>query len=103
MDEYIFDDNDQPKRVPFGASMLYWAKNDDKRRVAKDKIGDVTISTVFLRLDHGFGEGKPILWETMIFGGINDHYQDRYTSKEAAVKGHKRCLEAVKKGVKIDE
>lgn len=52
-------------------------------------IGDIYVSTVFLGLDHSFGsfgECKPVLFETMIFGGEHDQYQE----------GHKRALEMVK-------
>ncbi len=42
------------------------------RLVAKTEVGDVRISTVFLGLDHNFGEGDPLLFETMIFGGSHD-------------------------------
>lgn len=48
----------------------------------------VKISTVFLVLDHGLGQGIPVLWETMVFGGALDGEQDRYTSRKAALAGH---------------
>lgn len=41
-----------------------------ERHVAQTRIGNVWVSTVFLGLDHNFfGEGPPILFETMIFQG----------------------------------
>ena len=69
----------------------------------------VRVSTVFLALDHSFTDGPPVLWETMVFGqGDGDEYQERYTSYEDAVEGHKRACEfafgnAVKRGIKIGE
>jgi hypothetical protein len=60
--------------------VLAWAKwfEKDCRKVARTKIGASTVSTVFLGLDHNFsGEGRPVLWETMVFGGKLNRNQDR--------------------------
>ena len=72
-----------------------WFKTAD-RHVAKDSVGDVKISTVFLGLDHGFSGGPPLFFETMIFGGKHDGYQDRYSTWDEAVAGHRRAVEMVK-------
>lgn len=67
------------------------------RHVAQDMVGDVRVSTIFLGLDHQWGQSpEPILWETMIFGGAHDEYQARYTSYEAAIAGHHRALALVR-------
>ncbi len=50
-----------------------WLESAD-RRVGETIVEGVRVSTVFLGLDHGWGEGPPILFETMIFGG--EHNQD---------------------------
>lgn len=58
------------------------------------------VSTVFLGLDHNFWRRpeddplgyKPILWETMVFGGSLDGEQRRYTSREEALKGHRALV-----------
>ena len=70
----------------------------DHWRVARDVIDGVVVSTVFMGLDHQFGEGPPILFETMIFGGTLDDYQERYATWEQAEAGHKRAIELVKGG-----
>lgn len=59
--------------------------------VAKSKSKDekVTVSTVFLSLDHGWGEGAPVLFETLVFGGQHDGRMNRYTSWDDAERGHK--------------
>jgi len=66
----------------------------DEWRVAKtDLPGDVFVSTVFLGLDHGFGRpGPPILFETMVFGGPMDDYQERYATWDEAEAGHERIV-----------
>ena len=45
-------------------NLLKWGKwfETANRIVAKDNIGKVRISTVFLGLDHSFGRGKPLLF-----------------------------------------
>ena len=55
----------------------------------KDIIGDSTVSTVFLWIDHNFSGGQPVLFETMIFGGKYDGEQFRYQNYENAASGHK--------------
>ena len=90
---YILEDG-----RPVEAELLVWAKwfEEGERTVAKDEIGKVLVSTVFLGLDHSFGSGPPVLWETMIFGGEHSDYQERYTSGDAAIEGHRRAVELVK-------
>jgi len=80
-------------QVQWGAWM--WAAGTD-RHVAEDHIGDVYVSTVFLGFDHGMGlDGPPILFETMIFGGDYDQYQERYATWEQAEAGHQGAVRLV--------
>lgn len=76
-------------------AVKYWA-DPELRRVAHSTIttenGEIEISTVFLIIDHSFGHGPPVLWETMIFGGPLDEDQGRYTSAEDALVGHHRWV-----------
>lgn len=93
--KYILKD----KKVVECKDLMKWARwfqNIDGRRVAQDMVGKVSVSTVFLGLDHSFGEGKPLLFETMIFGGKHDDYQTRYSTWEEAEKGHEEALKLVK-------
>lgn len=81
---------------------MAWGKlfNDPKyRTVKKDVIGDILVSTVFLGLDHGYGSGKPVLFETMIFGGDHDDYQVRYCTWEEAEAGHERAIKLIQKSI----
>lgn len=57
----------------------------------------VRVSTVFLGIDHSFmSAGPPILFETMIFGGEHDQYQERYCTRDEAIQGHLIALEMVR-------
>ena len=77
--------------------ILAWAcffSNDDSRRVEFTQInGDIGVSTVFLGLDHQWGNGPPLLFETMVFGGELDGEQERYSTWEEAIEGHENmCI-----------
>ncbi len=50
--------------------------------------GAVKVSTVFLGLNHQYGDGPPVLYETMIFGGEHDELQARYHTRAEAAQGH---------------
>lgn len=80
------------------ADILTWAKwyESADRKVASSMVGDIRISTVFLGLDHGFGDGPPILFETMVFGGTHDQYQDRHCTWSEACDGHAMAVSMVK-------
>lgn len=96
-DKFILDENGEA--VPC-ADLMTWAEWFEKsllqRRILLDEIGGVKISTVFLGLNHRWGEGPPILFESMIFGGKYDQDMERYETKEQALAGHARMLERVK-------
>lgn len=73
-----------------------WFEKTKDRHIGDTRQGKVRVSTVFLGLDHSFsGRSKPILFETMVFGGLLDQSQDRYSTLEEAQKGHKKwCKKA---------
>ena len=72
--------------------------NVANRRIERTQINDeVHVSTVFLGLDHSFGEGPPLLFETMVFGGDMDQEEDRYTTYDQAEAGHKAMVERASK------
>jgi hypothetical protein len=88
--------NDQNLPVPISRDE-WFADSGHQNLVAKDDVGDVNVSTVFLGLDHNVSiRGAPILWETMVFGGPLDQEMERYTSADAARVGHERWIQRVK-------
>jgi hypothetical protein len=71
-----------------------WFHDGEKRRVALTELpGDIQVSTVFLGMDHGWGHGPPLLFETMIFGGEWDEWQDRCSTWEEAEAMHAGAVE----------
>lgn len=84
-----------------------WFENDANRRVAATHVGAVRVSTVFLGLDHNFArlflrharDPRPILYETMVFGGPHDGDQQRYATRAAALRGHRRLVALARAGM----
>jgi len=86
-------------RTPRPATLEDWTSNENLRRrphVAKEMIGDVLVSTVFLGIDHAHDSGIPLLFETMIFGGEHDQWQDRCSTWSGAEDMHAVAVEMVK-------
>lgn len=74
-----------------------WAKifEGKRRLIARTYSSDkkVNISTIFLALDHAYGNGPPMLFETMIFGGKENESEWRYSTLKEALMGHiKACI-----------
>jgi hypothetical protein len=84
---------------------MRWARWMEKaeRHVRDSFQGDVRVSTVFLGLDHSFAswEGRPILFETMVFVGHDGVAQERYSTWEEAEAGHARWVAKVFKATPI--
>jgi hypothetical protein len=63
------------------------------RQVARTEINESTsVSTVYLGLDHQYGDGPPLIYETMIFGGEHDEWCWRYPNRDAALAGHDQAV-----------
>ena len=95
---YKLDENNNPVKAKDIEDYMDWDdENIDRIRVMQQTIDGVTISTVFLGLDHSYTKDntKPLLWETMIFEGKYDQYQERYHSFNDAVDGHFKALDLV--------
>lgn len=91
-------------KVPVPCSIdecILFSSNFKDRIIAKDSFDGVEVSTVFLTMDHSFGKGEPILFETMILGGQYNDYQWRYSTYEEAEAGHQAACYLINK-VSID-
>lgn len=111
---YILNDDGEP--VPCEDLFLWAAWMETGNRVLKQDYVEgerrtvklsgreyqqsVGVSTVFLGLDHGFGEGPPVLWESMVFGTSLDGEQRRYTSRAAALEGHAELVALAREAYK---
>lgn len=74
-----------------------WFEEVGNRRVGNTEVGDLVVNTIFLGLDHSFGSGPPILWETMVFDGEWGNQERCAGSWEQAEEMHRRMVEKVKK------
>ena len=81
--------------TPIRCSLMEWVDQfqGSNRIVAQTDVAkDIQVSTVFLGLDHQWGDGPPLLFETMIFGGAHDQFQQRYSTWDQAEAGHRAAL-----------
>lgn len=102
--KYILDPNVGEGKEPVECYELEtWGlfMNDPKtRRVAQSerKEGTPWVSTVFLGLDHQFGDGPPLLFETMAFDAEGQEIEMRRCSTwEEAERQHAEVVAELRK------
>jgi len=94
MAHYILDG-----KTPVEVDLITWGRQFEEadRTVKKTEIDeDVTVSTVFLGLDRQFGNGPPLIFETMVFGGEFDEQQRRYSTWDEAIEGHNQVVRKIR-------
>jgi hypothetical protein len=103
--------NDKPMWYILNADHSVTPVNDLEEWVMKTAFDDsynqidwtgndtIYVSTIFLGMDHNYRtlvkEDRPILFETMVFGGAHDGTQMRWCTYDEAVQGHKIICAAV--------
>lgn len=105
VDHYILDGNGDPRPC---ADLFEWAAWFDRSRrtrefvVAHDRHEvrapgepEILVSTVFLALDHNWGDGPPLLYETLVMGGLLDGEMCRYATRAEALAGHQAMCRLV--------
>jgi hypothetical protein len=89
---YILDENNNPVPTDTLVAARWFEDNaNNPKRVAEVEPG-VSLSTVFLALDHSFTPGKVLLYESLWFGGTLDGNMRRYSTREEALVGHEEML-----------
>jgi hypothetical protein len=93
-----------PKGRPI--TMKQWAelmRDPAIKRVCSDMVEGLAVSTVWLGLNHAFGRGAPLIFETMIFdkspGSLHpwaDLWMTRYSTMDEAIAGHRYVVAALK-------
>ncbi len=81
-------------------------RDPDRKIVKQEEIDGMFVSTVFLGIDHYFGDNKdhpPVVFETMVFDRNSETpnaeiYRDRYCTWEEAEEGHREAVRFVKEG-----
>lgn len=78
-------------------------KVSDYARIGEDRVGEAWVSTVWLGIDHAFYYGdadvKPLIFETLIFGGEHDQEMFRWATEEEATKGHRDIVDDLRAGL----
>lgn len=86
--------------TPVPADLMAWAycwSDHAACQVGLDELPGCSVSTVFLGIDRSwFGLGRPVLFETMVFGGPRNGDQWRYSTWDQAAHGHAKALALVK-------
>lgn len=72
-----------------------WMPNEEARRVGLncDHSARAFVSTVFLGIDISLVSDRPMLFQTVIFGGPHHNYQNVWATWEEAEQGHKEACE----------
>ncbi len=80
--------------------LMEWARifeDPEYKRVAETTLPDGTwVSTVWLGLDHQYGDGPPLIFETMVFqdkDNLDERDQERYSTEAEALAGHEAMVE----------
>jgi hypothetical protein len=101
----VLDANEQPVPADALTAAIFHEKH---WKVARDRVGAVEISTVFLGSDCRLGrptpwepavigQYKPTLWETALLTAGDTRPVERYTSAQAAREGHARIVAELRK------
>jgi hypothetical protein len=79
------------------ATLMGWATwfETANRHIGDTRVKGARVSTVFLGIDHAMG-GPPQLFETMIFRGHRDVFQDRYATWDQAHTIHKIIVRSLR-------
>lgn len=91
------DGSPMPERALLGPGASEWARlKTEYHQVTSMWLEDrpVNISTVWLGIDHQFGSGPPLIFESMIFTDLDwmDQYCRRYATWGAAKAGHEKIV-----------
>lgn len=68
---------------------------EDTARVAVDLVGEVEVSTIWIGID-ATDRPRPLIFETMIFGGLHHEHSWRWATEEEALAGHAGIVERLR-------
>lgn len=75
--------------VPLTAVLGLMADNTVRKTTL---AGDVEVSTIHLVLNHRFGGGPPLIFETHVFGGPLNGDGGRWSTETEAIDGHEEWV-----------
>jgi hypothetical protein len=96
---WVLDDERRPVQVQSLVAWARWFQTAD-HHVAVTQVGDITVATVFLGIDHRVaGRGPPLLFETVCFSDgetVEGAPFRRYVSWDDAEAGHATAVRRVR-------
>jgi hypothetical protein len=127
LDHWILDGDRSLKKVDLMTWAQWFETND--RRLRREVAGGYWISTVFLGLNQQYGEGPPLIFETLVAvadgdgpkyepaktvevdgmkiefpcGGIHGVHMARYSTYDQAIEGHEAVVERIRGGWKPED
>lgn len=95
--DYYVDDGGGMRPAGGLHDWALWFEDVVARRLAHTTVGTGGVSTVGLGLDHGYGRGRPILYESAVFtagadGRLEYEPEERYSTRKEARDGHARLV-----------
>jgi hypothetical protein len=89
--------------IPLPEGVAHPMLPESRRRVALETVRGCTVSTVFLGVNHQWGDGPPILFESAVYRGRGRGQKGwsiaaRYSTWQQAEDGHKYVVEMIKRG-----
>lgn len=102
---YKLNEDHTTEPYPEGEYPLNGDLRSPLKHVGDETIDGQRVSTVFLHMDHNmmFEDKRPVLFETMIFGGQYDEEMWRYCTWEEAKAGHDKVVHCLKHGINPNE
>jgi len=89
---YVLDDDGRPLPVDDFYAWSEWFMRTS-RTLARDQIGAVDVSTIFLGI--GYGD-PPLLWESMVFTSTGVLTACRWATQAEALAGHAALVAKVR-------
>jgi hypothetical protein len=107
MGRYVLDEHGDPQPELNSLRWALWLEYSKDRIIAKTKVGEAEVSTVFLGLDHTPHHLRdiepPRIFETMIFGDGDRYYCRRYATRAEAVAGHEEAVRMLRETADLEQ
>lgn len=91
---YILDEAHTPVVTDL-TTWAVWMRDATRWRVKSEEVQGAHLSTIFLGLDHRYGAGPPLLFETMVLGGPLDQEQERCSTWAEAEAQHEAMKQRI--------
>jgi hypothetical protein len=96
-ENYILDKDGNPQLEPDLEAWIAWMQLDERPLAETQISAEVCVRTRFMGTDQRRTKvGPPLLWATVIEGGEHHDYEERYASRDEALKGHEKAVALAK-------